>query len=734
MPEKLSRLKTIFNKSLLTKDTHTNSHKTSPENFGFKFSFRHLIIFFALIILLGVGGSLYYIHSLDISKILAPLPQPTYIYDKDGNKVSQLSSSRILPLELEQIPQHTQDAIIATEDKRFYDHQGVDLRAIFRALARDLKAGDFSEGGSTISQQLVKNVFLTAEKTLSRKLKEAAYAIKIESTLSKEEILEAYLNQIYFGEGRWGIQEAARYYFGKDASDLKLEESALLAGLLKAPNVYSPLKDRELALKRRNMVLSLMKEQGYISEQEYTQTIVAPLALRTKPLDALSGKYAPYVDYVIEEAINRYGFTEEQILTGGLQIYTQLDLRVQDPLEKVYKDDQYFPPGTEEQMVQSGMVIIDHKTGGISGLVGYRGERAFRQFNRASQLKRQPGSVLKPLIVYGPALEAGYTPGTYLYDGPLNIDGYSPNNWDHNYREWVTMVEAVEQSWNVPAVWLLDQMGIDTGKAFAQRAGIPFAPEDKYLSLALGGMTVGISPLDLAQAFSTFPNQGVMIEAHAITKITTTDGHILCEAKPDSVQVTDPHHAHTMTLLLKNAVENGTAHRASLGERPVAGKTGSVELPPTEEFAGISKGQKDVWFVGYTPELTGAIWMGYDHTDRNHYLTTAGGAEPAIIFRQVFSEALASVPITEFQAPEGYILDYALYPQGSWDDLNKKGNLWENSNLWDNWLNWDSWWRGNPSYQDQSQSSYGKGKIDNEKNSQAKKKKPHKDDKDKKRD
>ncbi|NMA68702.1 MAG: PBP1A family penicillin-binding protein [Desulfitobacterium sp.] len=659
-------------KNTLIKNTLINKIKTPRQKLAKKITLRNVIILFSLIFLLGFGGSFYYIHSLDISKILTPLPQPTYIYDKDGNKISQLSSSRIVPLDLEQIPKHTQDAIIATEDKRFYDHQGVDLRAIMRALTRDLKSGDFSEGGSTISQQLVKNVFLTAEKTLSRKLKEAAYAIKIESTLSKEEILEAYLNQIYFGEGRWGIQEAARYYFGKDASDLKLEESALLAGLLKAPNVYSPLKDRELALKRRNIVLTLMKEQGYISETEYSQTIVAPIALRKKPLDDLSGKYAPYVDYVLEEGINRYGFTEEQILTGGLQIYTQLDPTVQDPLEKVYKDDNYFPQGTEEQIVQSGMVIIDHKTGGIRGLVGYRGESAFRQFNRASQLKRQPGSVLKPLIVYGPALEEGYTPGTYLYDGPLDIDGYSPRNWDNNYRDWVTMVEAVEQSWNVPAVWLLDQIGIDTGKVFAQRAGIPFAPEDNYLSLALGGMTVGISPLDLAQAYSAFPNQGVMMEAHAITKITTTDGHILCEAEPDSVQVTDPHHAHTMTLLLKNAVENGTAHRASLGERPVAGKTGSVELPPTEEFAGISKGQKDVWFVGYTPELTGAIWMGYDHTDRNHYLTTAGGAESALVFRQVFSEALASVPTTEFIAPEGYVMDYALYPKGYWDDLLKE--------------------------------------------------------------
>lgn len=633
---------------------------------------RSLAILLLFVLLAGLAAGYYWISTLDVSKLESPLAKPTYIYDQAGSKISQLSSSRIEPVTLEQVPQLTQKAIISTEDKRFYEHQGVDFRSILRALSQDLKARNFSEGGSTISQQLAKNLFLTSDKTFSRKLKEAGYAIKIEATLSKEEILEAYLNHIYFGEGRWGLQEAARYYFGKNAEELNLEESALLAGILKGPTIYSPLKDKELALQRRNIVLALMADQGYITAKEAAQATAAPIALRTKPLDNLSGKYAPYVDYVIEEAINRYGFTEDQILTLGLQIHTQMDVKVQQAAETVYKDDQFFPQGQRDQKVQSGIAILDQHTGAIRGLVGYRGESAFRQFNHASQLKRQPGSIIKPLMVYGPALEKGYRPDALLYDGPLDLDGYAPKDWDGQTRGWVTMEEAIQQSWNIPAVWLFEQIGIDTGKAFVQKAGIPLTAKDAHLSLALGGFAEGVSPLEIAQAYTAFANQGLMHTAHAITKITTADGHVLAQMQPESVQVTEPNHAYTMTLLLQNVVQQGTAPKAALGSRPVAGKTGSVELPPTQEFAGISKGQKDVWFVGYTPELTAAIWMGYDQTDRDHYLTTSGGSGPAAVFHEVLSLALKDTPLKPFEVPAGYVKDWHILPKG-WDDQDKHG-------------------------------------------------------------
>jgi len=603
--------------------------------------------------LLSAGGSALWIASLDVSELESPLAQPSFIYDKNGDKVSQLSSSRIEPVSLEKVPPDMCKAIIAVEDRRFYEHQGVDVWSILRALARDLKSGNFSEGGSTITQQLAKNIFLPSDKTLERKLKEAGYALKIEFTLSKDEILEAYLNHIYFGEGRWGIQNAARFYFGKNVQDLSLEEAAMLAGLLKAPSIYSPLKSRDKALERRNIVLSLMKEQKYITESEYLEAMAHPINLGKGPEEELSGKYAPYVDYVIEEAISRYGYTEDQILGSGLQIYTQMDQDVQQAAQDVYNDDSFFPSGKEDQIVQSGMAIVDQHNGGIRGLVGYRGDSLFRQFNHATQLKRQPGSSFKPLAVYGPALEKGYTPYSILYDGELNINGYQPMDWDYQNRGYVTMQEAVENSWNIPAVWLLNEIGVDTGLAFAQRAEIPLTREDQTLSLALGALSEGVSPLQMAQAYSSFANLGVMNKAYAISKITTSDGKVLTVAKSETVTVTDPYTAYTMTLLLKNVVDNGTGKNAFLG-RPTAGKTGSVELPPTEEFSGIAKGVKDVWFVGYTPELTAAVWMGYDQTDREHYLTSSGGSGPAVVFREVLSRALGNSPVVSFQIPQGY--------------------------------------------------------------------------------
>ncbi|EGW41638.1 PBP1A family penicillin-binding protein [Desulfosporosinus sp. OT] len=617
-----------------------------------KFWKRFVISLIALLILFTSGFAIY-VSTLDVSKLQSPLAQPTYIYDRYGNKVSELSSSKIDPVPIEKIPKTMQQAIIATEDCRFYEHQGVDVWSIFRALVYDLRSGGFSEGGSTITQQLAKNMFLPADKTLNRKIKEAAYAFKIELTLSKDQILEEYLNQIYFGEGRWGIQNAAQYYFGKNVQDLNSAESATLAGVPKAPSLFNPVKDKEKALERRNVVLSLMKEQNYISETEFERARSLPITLRKGVLDTLTGKFQPYVNYVIDEAISRYGFTEDQLMTNGLQIYTEMDPKVQQAAEDVYNDNRYFPQGKPDQIVQSGMAIIDQHNGGIRGLIGNREQSVFRSFDHATQLKRQPGSSIKPLAVYGPALEKGYSPNSLLYDGPLNINGYSPKDDDYQYRGQVTMENALQNSWNIPAVWLLNEIGIDTGMSFAQRAGLPLTKNDRFLSLALGGLSTGVSPLQMAQAYGAFANLGTMNKAYAIDKITSATGYVLVQAKSESVQVTDPQNAYTMTKLLENVVNNGTGKNAFL-ERPTAGKTGSVELPHTQEFSGIAKGVKDVWFVGYTSELTAAIWMGYDKTDRNHYLTIYGGSGPAVVFHEVLSKALKDTPVQEFIIPQGY--------------------------------------------------------------------------------
>lgn len=623
-----------------------------------------VLLFLFILLILSFGLVSFWISQLDISKLENPLPEPTLIYDRNSQPASQLSSSRIIPVPLQEIPIDLRNAVIAVEDQRFYEHSGVDYKSIARALLKNMKSGGIVEGGSTITQQLVKNLFLGSERSYWRKIKEAGMAIKIESTYSKDEILEMYLNQIYFGEGCWGVEQAARYYFGKNVQDLTLAESALIAALPKAPTHYSPFKNKEKALERRNLVLSLMKEQGYISESQYQSAKAAPLELNTEKGDDLKGRYPSYVDYVIEEAISKYGFTEEQLLTGGLRIYTQLDPTVQKAMEEVYENDQFFPESAEDQLIQSGAVVIDPYTGGIRGLIGSRGDHHFRGFNHAYQLRRQPGSTIKPLVVYAPALEKGYTPASMLYDGELNINGYTPKNWDHRYRGQVSLYEALIHSWNIPAVWLLNEIGIETGVETAKKLGIPLEKEDRNLGIALGGLYKGVSPLQMAQAYSVFPNLGKMKEAYAITKITTRDGYPLIEADAKEVEVFSPTTAYQMSLLLQEVVKEGTGKRAAL-DRPTAGKTGSTQLPDTEEFAGITgKGEKDVWFVGYTPELVAAVWMGYDQTDRNHYLTTSGGAYPAIVFREILSRALKGTPVTQFQQPENW------YESGIW------GNRW----------------------------------------------------------
>ncbi|WP_409341292.1 transglycosylase domain-containing protein [Paenibacillus sp. MBLB4367] len=612
-----------------------------------------------------------WIGRMDIERLNDPLPEPTTIYDRNGSAITQLSSSKIDPVPLQDIPVQLRQAVIAVEDRRFYEHDGVDIRSIARALTTNAKSGEVVQGGSTITQQLAKNLFLTSEQTMARKLKEAAMAVKIDSSLSKDHILELYLNQIYFGEGRWGVQEAARLYFGKDVRELSLPESALLAGLPKAPTRYSPIQNKEKALERRNLVLALMKEEQYISEEEYAKSVSAPLVLK-KAEDQTRGKHASYVDYVIEEAVKLYGFTEEQLLTGGLQLYTQLDPKVQNAMEEVYSNDASFPKSTDDQLIQSGAVVLDPATGGIRGMVGNRGDHVFRGFNHASQLKRQPGSTFKPLVVYAPALENGYTPASRLYDGQLDINGYRPQDWDHSTRGEVSMYEAILSSWNIPAVWLLNEIGIDKGIDFVKKLDIPLTKEDRTLGIALGGLQEGVAPLQMAQAYSIFPNDGKMNKAHAIARITTKDGLPLIEADAKPVQVMSAANARVMTAMLQDVVGRGTGANAALA-RPAAGKTGTTQLPDTPLFAG-KNGVKDAWFVGFTPELVAAVWLGYDQTDQNHFLTTSGGAYPAVIFRDMMTKALEGVPVAAFQLPPAsQVTGNANKPNGNGDQGKDNG-------------------------------------------------------------
>lgn len=654
-----------------------------------------------------------YVQALDVSKLSEPLTAPTRLLDRHGNEFYQLSVTKSEPVAFERLPQALIDAIVAVEDRRYYEHAGVDVAAIARALYRDIRAGGYAEGASTITQQLAKTAFLTPDKRLERKLREAAYALKIEMTYDKDEVLERYLNTIYFGAGAWGVQAASRIYFGKDVSELSLEEAALLAALPKAPSRYSPFDNPDGARERRDLVLGLMRDQGLIEEAAYQAAVQTEVTLREDEDSGHKAAYASYADAVIAEAIGRYGLTERQIMAGGWTIATELDPVAQEAVAEVFADDAMFPPSENGRLVQSGAAIVDHRTGGVRALMGSREHGGYRSFNRATQLKRQPGSAFKPIAVYGPALEAGVSPNDRLYDGPFDANGYRPRNWDGGYRGEVTMAEAIRQSWNVPAVWLLQQLGVDQGTAFAARLGIELPEADRNLGLALGGLSEGVSPLQLAQAFSAFASNGLLHEAHLIQRIETADGVVVGRYDEAPVQAIDPDAAYTMTLLLQHAATEGTGKQGVVPGRPTAGKTGTTELPETEAFAGIDGGAKDLWFAGYTPELTGAVWIGYDKTDRDHYLKTSSAAA-ASVFREMMTRALADAPSSEFVPPPGYRDDWSVeeaqptdeadekkgkgrkQPRdrerggGRKDDARNERSDWDIRSFWDVWSSWNA--------------------------------------------
>ncbi|MCM3767334.1 transglycosylase domain-containing protein [Neobacillus niacini] len=611
-----------------------------------KWHVLQIILLTGLILILLFFGALHYFSKgADISGLKNELPQPTVFYDAGGNIASKVSANKNEGVPIKEVPNSMINAVIAIEDHRFYRHNGVDVIGTSRALVRDIKAGAMVEGGSTITQQLIKNTLLTSQKTVTRKMQEVFLALAVEREYSKQEILQMYVNQIYFGNGAWGIKQAASKYFGKDVQDLSIGESALLAGLIKAPSALNPYHHMNKAIDRRNIVLLQMKNHGYISTAEYEGARREKVVLNDKGGDPFRGKFPYYVDGVLYEAINKYGLSQDELLTGGYQIYTELDPVMQAAMEKTYQNDALFPKGAD-RLVQSGGVLVDPKTGGVRALVGGRGDHTFMGYNRAVQLKTQPGSSFKPLAVYVPALEEGWQLTDMLKDEQMKYGNYQPKNHNSQYEGEVPMYEAVMESKNTSAVWLLNEIGLGKGVNSVERFGFQLAKEDKNLAMALGGLHKGIAPIDMAEAFSVFPNNGVRIEAHAITKIVDRDGKIISEWKAKKERVTTKAVTDNMTTMLLGVVEHGTGKAAQIPGRETAGKTGSTQVP----IKGVN-GVKDQWFVGFTPQLVGAIWVGYDKTDATHFLTPTSDAGAAAVFRETMKEALANTPVEKFEVP-----------------------------------------------------------------------------------
>ncbi|MEK3884484.1 transglycosylase domain-containing protein [Paenibacillus sp. PL2-23] len=583
----------------------------------------------------------------DISELDRPLSTATILYDDEGNEAVKLSLNDMEPVSFDQIPVAMIHAIIAVEDRRFYEHQGFDAWSIGRALVRNTTAGHTVQGGSTITQQLAKNVFLTHDRTWKRKWSEVLLASKIEQHYSKDDIMELYLNHIYFGEGAWGIKRAAEVYFGKEIEQLTIAESALLAGLVKAPSALTPFKRPEEAIERRNVVLRLMHEQGWLDAAAYEAAANEPLTLRDEGANPSEGMPYPYfTDQVLREAAEQYGLTEDEIWNGGLRIYTTLSAKMQEAAERVFENDALFPESMGDQLIQAAAAIVDPRTGGVKALVGGRGEQPFRGFNRAVQLRRQPGSTMKPLAVYTPALESGYQPTSRILDEPVQFGSYAPQNVDKSYHGHVTLYEALIHSYNIPAVKLLNEIGMDQAMAAASRFGISLTDKDRTLGLALGGTHTGVSPLQLAEAYGAFANDGLRLDSYTIVRIESASGAVLAERKEeDGTRAAAKETSDTLTAMLQGVVQSGSGTAAAIEGREVAGKTGTTEMP--------GQGARDNWFVGYTPQLSAAVWLGYDQPDAQHYLTTSSKAA-ALIFKELMGQALKGLPFEAFPPVSGF--------------------------------------------------------------------------------
>ncbi|QZT32538.1 penicillin-binding protein 1A [Caldalkalibacillus thermarum TA2.A1] len=606
-----------------------------------------LCLVLALSLLAFIGITLAKNYEIDES--LLDMRQTSKIFDREGNQVDQLYFENREYVPIEEIPDLVRSAFIAVEDQRFYEHNGIDIRGIARAFVRNLMAGGTVEGGSTITQQLAKNVFLSHERTYMRKLQEALIAINLERRYTKDEILEMYLNYIYLGAGAHGIKAAAKTYFGKDdLNDLTIGEVALLAALPKAPNHYNPLEEenRERSEQRRQLVLQIMQEQGIITEEE--RKLAAETELELNPQRSTkNAALNTFVDMVLEEAKELYGLTIDDIYTGGYEIYTTLDVRAQEIMHEAFRADgrfadQLFPPNGPEQIVQGSMVILDHHTGAILAVTGGRDYQP-RGLNRAVRDARSPGSAMKPIAVYAPALEEGWNPYSIVRDEQRNYNGYTPRNYTGRYYGPVTMMYALEQSLNAGAVWLLNEIGLSKGLQAAEDFGIKTDPSVN-LAVALGG-GVQTSPLSMARAYSAFANHGVIMEPYTIEKIVDQRGDTVAVHQPQHKRVISDQTAWYMTEMLVNVVKNGTGRNAQF-THPVAGKTGTHQYDKAE-------GNQDAWFVGYTPYFTAAVWMGFDRTDERHTINTTGGGLPAQLYKHVMSQVLANYPVKQFERPPG---------------------------------------------------------------------------------
>ena len=638
------------------------SHSQHPiRRFWRKYHLTKIFLLIGLTFSLIVGGYLFYIaKTTNVADLQNALKATTIIYDKDGNQAGSLTGQKGTYVELDAISENLQNAVVATEDRSFYKNSGINYGRFFLAI---LTAGR-SGGGSTITQQLAKNAYLSQDQTVERKAKEFFLALEINKKYSKKEILTMYLNNAYFGNGIWGIEDASKKYFGVSASELTLDQSAVLAGMLKGPEIYNPLYSVENATNRRNTVLQNMVAAGYIDQATADQS--AAVDIHGQLIDAYEGKsedyrYPSYFDAVINEAVNEYGLTEEDIIKNGYRIYTEMDQNYQASMQVIYDNVDLFPVAEDGTRAESGSVALDPKTGGVRAIVGRVASDqnvGFRSYNYATQSARSPGSTIKPLVVYSPAVANGWSTNKELDNTTKVYGSYTVDNYGGiQGSPTVPMYQALAESLNLPAVATANELGLNTVFDYGTKFGLNMDKVDRSLGVALGsGVTT--NPLQMAQAYGTFANDGVMNDAHLITKIENASGQVVKSHSQKSKRVLSSSANKKMTNMMLGTFTNGTGVNAAPYGYTMAGKTGTTETDFNPDLSG------DQWVIGYTPDVVISQWLGFPKTDETHYLTGTSAETASVIFRNVANSVLPYTEGTSFDNEKNSYQENGIAPVG----------------------------------------------------------------------
>ncbi|HGI3668318.1 TPA: penicillin-binding protein PBP2A [Streptococcus agalactiae] len=610
-------------------DRYLPSPKNPIRRFWRRYRIGKLLFIALMAFILIFGSYLFYLSkTATVSDLQSALKTTTTIYDKNKEYAGKLSGQKGTYVELNAISDHLKNAVIATEDRTFYENNGVNFKRFFLAVATLGKFG----GGSTITQQLAKNAYLSQDQTIKRKAREFFLALELTKKYSKAEILTMYLNNSYFGNGVWGVEDASRKYFGTSAANLTVDEAATLAGMLKGPEVYNPYYSVENATNRRDTVLAAMVDAGKLTKSQAKEA--ASIGMKNRLADTYAGKindyrYPSYFDAVVNEAIDTYGISEKDIVNNGYKIYTALDQNYQSGMQKTFDDTSLFPVSDYDgQSAQGASVALDPKTGGVIGLVGRvqsTKDAQFRSFNYATQSKRSPASTIKPLVVYSPAIASGWSIDKELPNKVQDFHGYKPSNYGGIETESIPMYQALANSYNIPAVYTLDKLGINKAFTYGRKFGLNMSSANKELGVALGG-SVTTNPLEMAQAYSTFANDGIMHRAHLITRIETANGKLVKQFTDKPKRVISRSVASKMTSMMLGTFSNGTAINANVYGYTMAGKTGTTETDFNPNLSG------DQWVVGYTPDVVISQWVGFKKTDKHHYLTDSSAGTASNIF------------------------------------------------------------------------------------------------------